>query len=180
MSSNITVQRICQHCGIEFTARTTVTQCCSLSCSQKLYKAKKKVAKIETSNTETRQIISKPIEEIKTKEFLSISDTCKLLGISRRTVYRLIERNTILAGKAGRRTLIPRSEINKLFELPAPKKAEPISFDITGCYNMGEAQSKFGISEKTLLEIVKRNQIPKYRRGKFAYIPKTAIDKLFA
>jgi excisionase family DNA binding protein len=49
------------------------------------------------------------------KEFLSIQETCKLLGISRRTVYRMFDRGEIKKGKAGTRTLIKRSEIDKLF-----------------------------------------------------------------
>ncbi len=31
MSSNIKLQRICQHCGNEFTAKTTVTQYCGVN-----------------------------------------------------------------------------------------------------------------------------------------------------
>ena len=69
MSSNIKVQRICQHCGNEFTARTTVTQYCSDTCSKRAYKARIKAAKIESSNKETQQIKTRPIEELKAKEF---------------------------------------------------------------------------------------------------------------
>ena len=45
MSSNIAIQRICQHCGKEFTARTTVTQYCSDDCAKRAYKARIKAAK---------------------------------------------------------------------------------------------------------------------------------------
>lgn len=41
MSSKIEVQRICQYCKKEFTARTTVTKYCSHKCNQRAYKAKK-------------------------------------------------------------------------------------------------------------------------------------------
>lgn len=117
MSSNIQVQRICQHCGIEFTARTTVTQYCGDNCSKRAYKARIKVSKIEASNKQTQRIKNQSIEELKSKAFLSISDTCKLVGISRRTVYRMIERNELITGKAGRRTIIKRSDLEQvLFE----------------------------------------------------------------
>lgn len=117
MSSNIQVQRICQHCGVEFTARTTVTQYCGDYCSKRAYKARIKASKIEASNKQTQRIKNQPIEELKAKAFLSISDTCKLIGISRRTVYRMIERNELIIGKAGRRTVIRRSDLEQiLFE----------------------------------------------------------------
>lgn len=78
MSSNIQVQRICQQCGKEFTARTTVTKTCSDSCAKKLYRAKQKAAKIETSDTEARQIKTRLIEELKAKDILTIAETANI------------------------------------------------------------------------------------------------------
>jgi excisionase family DNA binding protein len=115
MSSNIEIQRICGYCGNEFTARTTTTRYCSHKCNSRDYKAKVKANKIDKSNTETRQAIVKPIEELKSKPFLSIAETGKLLGISRRTIYRMMQRNELRAGKAGKRRIIQRTEIDKLF-----------------------------------------------------------------
>ena len=185
MSSNIQVQRICQHCGKEFTARTTVTQYCSDTCSKRAYKARLKVSKIEASNKQTQRIKNQPIEELKAKAFLSIADTCKLIGISRRTVYRMIERGELITGKAGKRTIIRRSDLEQLlFEQPrtvAPqpeKQPEQKQFDISDCYNLTEVQDKYGISETALQNLIKRNSIPKIKKGWFAYVPKTVIDKL--
>ena len=187
MSSNIQVQRICQHCGKEFTARTTVTQYCSDTCSKRVYKARLKVSKIEASNKQTQRIKNQPIEELKAKAFLSIADTCKLIGISRRTVYRMIERGELITGKAGKRTIIRRSDLEQLlFEQPrtvAPqpeKQPEQKQFDISDCYNLTEVQDKYGISETALQNLIKRNSIPKIKKGWFAYVPKTVIDKLLS
>jgi len=80
MSTNIKVQRICQLCGKEFTARTTVTQFCSDTCAKRAYKAMIKDKKIESSNQEIKQIKEKPIEEIKAKDFLTARDVAKLLN----------------------------------------------------------------------------------------------------
>lgn len=116
MSTNISIQRICQHCGTEFTARTTRTRYCSHACNRRAYKANVKDLKIELSDRETRRIKERPFDELKAREFLSITDTCKLLGISRRTVYRMLGRGELRAGKAGKRTIIMRSEIDSLFQ----------------------------------------------------------------
>ena len=78
-----------------------------------------------------------------------------MIGISRRTVYRMIERGELITGKAGKRTIIRRSDLEQLlFEQPrtvAPqpeKQLEQTQFDIADCYNLAEVQSKYGISEK--------------------------------
>ena len=71
MSSNIEIQRICEYCNKEFTARTTSTKYCSHKCNQRHYKAKVKQAKIENSNKETLKMTLFPLEQLKTKEFLT-------------------------------------------------------------------------------------------------------------
>jgi excisionase family DNA binding protein len=188
MSSNIKIQRICQHCGNEFTARTTVTQLCSAVCRKRAYKERVKAAKIEGSNKETQRIKSQPIEQLKAKAFLSIADTCKLIGISRRTVYRMIERGELITGKAGKRTIIRRSDLEQvIFDkfqpvTPQPVTPQPVQkqYDILECYNLTEVQSKYSISEKALHNLIKRNNIPKMKKGWFAYVPKNIIDKLLS
>jgi hypothetical protein len=84
MSSNIKVQRVCQHCGNEFTARTTSTKYCSHKCNKAAYKANLRANKVEESNKETQRIKTKPVDELKAKVYLSIAETCKLIGISSR------------------------------------------------------------------------------------------------
>lgn len=114
MSSNIKVQRICHYCEQEFTALTTVTKYCSHKCSQRAYKVRKRAEKVKKSNVETVQIKNQPIEQLKAKEFLSINEVSQLVGISRRTIYRLIEQGNLTKLKIGSRTLIKRSAVNEL------------------------------------------------------------------
>jgi len=161
MSSNIEVQRICQHCEQEFIARTTVTKYCSKVCASKASKARKRAEKIKRSNTETTRIITQPIEQLKAKEFLSIKEVCQLVGISRRTVYRLIEQGDLKKIKVGSRTLIKRSALNRLLnnrETGKPEIPEQQindlnewkqagAFDIKDCYTLTEVQDKYGVSE---------------------------------
>jgi excisionase family DNA binding protein len=116
MSSNLQVQRICQHCGNEFTARTTVTQYCSLACASKAHKAKKRAERVEASNKETLVIKAKPLEVIKAKEFLTVREVASLLNCSVRSAYHYIESGTIKAVNLGQRTTrVKRTEIDKLF-----------------------------------------------------------------
>jgi excisionase family DNA binding protein len=183
MSSNIKVQRICQHCGNDFTARTTTTLYCSKRCNGAAYKAKERAGKVEVSNRETQRIKSKPIEELKAKEFLTVREVARLLNCSVRSAYYYIESGTIKAVNLGQRvTRVKRSEIDKLFEQPQPvtPKPEQNQFDISDCYTITEVQHKYGISDNALNNIIKRNSIPKVKKGWFAYVPKTVIDKLLS
>ena len=116
MSSNITVQRICQYCGNEFTARTTVTRTCSDNCAKRLYKQKQRAVKVGESNKETIAIKTKPIEVIKAKEFLTVKDAASLLNCSIRSVYRHLGKGNIRAVNLSQRLIrVKRSEIDKLF-----------------------------------------------------------------
>lgn len=185
MSSKIEVQRICQHCGKEFTARTTTTLYCSHKCNSAAYKAKLRTVKVEISNKETQRIKTQPIEELKAKEFLSVRDVSKLIGCSRQNVYLLINAGKLKATNIlEKKTIVKRSDLDKLFEetvTPQPEsKDEPIQYNILDCYNLTEIQNKYGISEKALYDIIKRNNIPKVKKGGFAYVPKTLIDKLLS
>jgi len=115
MSSNIRITRICEQCGNQFEARKTTTKTCSDNCAKRRYKAQKRNLKIEASNSEVQQVIDKPIENLKNHEFLTIDETALLIRISRRTLYRLIDRNELSITKLGRRSVIRRSDVDNLF-----------------------------------------------------------------
>jgi len=181
MSSNIQVQRICQHCNKEFTARTTVTKFCSTDCAKKAYKVRIRKEKIEVSNQETKKIISKPIEEIKAKEFLSVSDVAKLIGCSRQAVYNMINSKRLYAvNLMEKKTIINRNDLyNFLYQQPLkPINSESDNYSISDCYTLTEVQKKYNISDNALHAIVRRNNIPKIKSGIYSYVPKTIIDKL--
>ncbi len=115
MSSNIRLEKTCQHCGKNFVAKTTVTQFCSDNCAKRAYKARLRSAKVETAIQKENEL--KPFNPIvNQKDFLSIKETCQLIGASRWTIYRMIDAGNIKAAKLGSRTIIARKEINNLFK----------------------------------------------------------------
>jgi excisionase family DNA binding protein len=117
MSSNIRVQRVCEYCGNDFTAKTTVTRFCSDNCSKRAYKQRTKNQKINNSNKQTFKIKAQSIELVQAREFLSVKDVSFLLGCSRRSVYRLINIGKLKAvNLSDRITRIKRTEINKLLD----------------------------------------------------------------
>lgn len=179
MSSKIKIQRVCKHCGIKFIAKTTVTNYCSHSCNQKAYKKRKREEKVKASNIETNYIISQPIEELKIKPFLSITDTSKILGVSRRTIYRMIERKELIIAKAGTRTIIRRSDIDDLFGKPLPIREKKEPQPVTEFYTVKEVQEKYAIKYGRLNTIIKQNGIPKTIHNGKLRVSKRHLDKYF-
>lgn len=195
MSSNIKVQRICQHCQTEFAARTTVTKYCSHRCGSAANKALKRAEKVQKSNNETKQTKTKPIEELKAKEFLTVSDVSKLVGCSRQNVYKLINTGKLKATNIlEKKTIVRRCDLDGLFTetdysnfIGLEKQVKEMydwkqagAFDITDCYTINEVMETFGISETALQNLIKRNGIPKIKKGWYAYVPKPIIDKLLS
>lgn len=194
MSSNIKVKRICLQCGEEFIARTTVTKYCSDNCAKRAYKANLRAEKIQASNQETHRTRIKPIEELKAKEYLTVRDVATLLNSSLRTIYRLIDQRNIKAiNLAKRKTLVKRSDLDRLFTDPEPHmsadkleldqektdgQVRTRQFDIANSYSLPEILSKYHISGKALNELIKLNGIPKIKIGWDSYLPMADIDKL--
>ena len=184
MSSNLKVQRICQNCGLEFIAKTTFTIYCSHRCNRLAYKIKERAAKLEGSNKETQRLKLIPFEELNMKPFLSINEAAKLLGISRRTIYRMIDRKELNPGKAGARTILRRIDLETIFKKVKSENADtsnpalPKTYQFEDCYNLNEIIGKYGISYAALRNLVNRNNIPKIMDGRFLLLPKEMIDKI--
>lgn len=117
MSSNIEIERVCEYCKQLFKAKTTATRYCSHQCNSRGYKANVKGLKIKLSNIETKNTTTSAIDFINAKEYLSIRDARVLIGISTRSLYRLIKNKQLHIDKIGTRTIIQRREINKLFKI---------------------------------------------------------------
>lgn len=123
------------------------------------------------------------IETIKAKEFLTVRDVSILLNCSIRTAYYLIANGTIKSVNISqRKTLIKRTEIDKLFISPQAieVQSESVQYEISDCYTLTEIQTKFRISNGALYNLIKRNNLPKIKKWKFTYVPKHLIDKLLS
>ena len=157
MSSNILVKRVCKLCKVLFDAKTTVTLYCSDSCRKKAYKLKKKEEKITSSNLETQSELIKPIEQIFNKPYLSIEEASQLFGISRRTIYRMIDKNEITLAKK-------------------PIREKRL---ITEFYSIKEIEEKYLLKYRRLYEIIKKQNIPTTLHLGKLQVSKFHIDKYF-
>ena len=179
--SKLKIPKVCEYCGKRFEAKTVATRFCSKECGHKADNARKKAERKEVK----RQTL---IEEIpNNRPYISISEAVILFDISRDTIYRLVRMGKIPAINLGERlTRISRVHLETMFtpltvvpDVPEkqPKKME---YSQTDCYAIGEISEKFGISLSTVNKTIRRNSIPRRQIGKFVYVPKVEIDKIFA
>lgn len=190
MSTNIRITRICEYCSAEFTARTIKTRFCSHTCNSRAYKARKREEKLHSVQKAVDKVASIHIEDINKKEFLSISEACDLMGLSRWTLWRAIKNNELKAASIGNRKLIRRVDIDALFkhtsneisnewDTTSAEQLTNISFDRSNYYTISEAQEKYRMSASAFYDLLKRNQVNKMRKGRFVYVAKSEIDPLF-
>lgn len=186
MSSNISITRICQHCGIDFQARTTVTKYCSDNCAKKAYKLRIKTAKIKISEDETKVIRDKPVTDLQFKDYLNVREVAILLGCSERSIYSMIDSGRLKAVNLLQRKIrIHRQDLEIIFENPnlvvVPKSDKidlhkPLSDE--DCYNIGQIIQSYKINSSTLYSILKRNNVQKVQIGKCVYVSKEIIHSL--
>ena len=119
MSSNIRIKKICQHCDIIFTAKTTVTKFCSDVCAKANYKKRLKEQKIDMSRTATKHQLLPVGDNLEgsnylskqSKEIISLLELSAMTGLSKRTFYRLMKDKKFPRLKIGQRLLFKKIEV---------------------------------------------------------------------
>ena len=179
--SKLKIPKVCEHCGKQFEAKTVITRFCSKECAHKADNARKKA---ERKEVKQQELIAKIPSN---RPYISIAEAVLLFGISRDTIYRLVRMGKIPAINLGERlTRISRVHIETMFAplavVPTVLEKQPKKMDYSQaeCYTIGEITAKFGISPSTVSSAIRRNSIPKKQIGKFVYVPKNEIDKIFA
>ena len=117
MSGNIRIPKICIECNNAFIAQKTFTQFCSKKCTSKAYKRKKRNEKVDADpNQIVKEAMGVDMALIQSKEYLSIKETCFLLGISRMSLYRYIKNKTIVPSSIGGKVIIKKEVITNLIK----------------------------------------------------------------
>jgi transposase len=65
-------------------------------------------------------------------------------------------------------------------EKPQEQQPVKLQYEPSECYTINEISEKYGVSLSTVSNTIRRNSIPKRQIGKFVYVPKEQIDKIFA
>ena len=188
------IKKICEHCGLEFIAQTTVTRYCSKTCNSRAYKIN--VRELREKLTEATQEISKPQSKpkedpnsyfaLKTLDYLTVKEASILLKCDKRTVYRMVKNGSIPAANLSiRKIRLLKKDIDALFEIK-PKIIQNPTEDLEkiewtplkDCFTMGQIQKEYNISPTSLKNLIERHNIPKFQKGKFVYVPRVKIEHI--
>mgnify|MGYP000897334527 CR=1 FL=1 len=120
------------------------------------------------------------------RELISVSEAVVLFGISKSSIHRLIKQNIIRSVNLGKRlTRINKTELEKLLspiiinENDKQQKELPKKYKKEDCYTLSQVSEKFSANPSTVNSIIERFNISKEKIGKFVYVPKVEIDKIF-
>jgi len=182
--SKLKIPKICEQCHKPFEAKTITTRFCSNLCASKNGKEQKKQEK--ERREKEKKLEENGIDTIQCENFISLKEATVLFGISKSTIHRLIKQKLIHSVNLGERlTRINKIELEKLFspiiidENDKQEKELPKKYKKEDCYTLSQVSEKFGANPSTVTSIIKKFNIPKEKIGKFVYVPKVEIDKIF-
>lgn len=161
MSSNIRLNKICQHCEKQFTAKTTVTKYCGDECAKRAYKKRKRQEKITKS-------ISNPEPSFAAAyniDYFTILDIMNYFNISKSSAQRLIKRNNLPKKKIGRWVYIKKSHLEGIFS-----SNEELNF-----VSIQEASELLQISLRTMERYLADKKIRSIKRGKHRLVSKDSV-----
>ncbi len=117
MSSNIRINKVCQHCNRVFIAKTTVTKFCSDQCAKSNYKKRQKDARIGESQADTERQLAEGRQQTGgalvngSAEMVGIGGLSAVTGLSERTIFRLIKDPAFPRVKIGKRLLFKKDAV---------------------------------------------------------------------
>ncbi|WP_370626513.1 helix-turn-helix domain-containing protein [Chitinophaga sp. sic0106] len=110
MTSNMRLNKVCQHCHQEFIARTMLTRYCSHTCNRIAYKQAKRDQKLQSA---IHHVSAQPMpvinyETIADKPLLNLNEAAQLLNISPLTLRRWLKAGKITSIRKGKKHLFDK------------------------------------------------------------------------
>lgn len=184
MTGKFEYKKVCNFCGNEFVAQKSTTKYCSERCAKR---GNKEENRQERLRKESEAIKERNRQNLLAQENLSLTDAAVLLGISRPTLYKLLNDRGVELLRISKRTIrVKKSDLLNLYQ-KATEKPTPINTPIAEInrvkedyITVAEALQLFKISNTYLYNKIRAKQIqPVIIKGK-AHYPKNVLQKLFA
>lgn len=116
------IQKVCLHCKGVFTARKTITKFCSLDCAQKDYKQRMRTLRINDAKEKARKEMTDVVDGKNTsrpgtvlqmgeKLLINVNELALVIGMSRRTIFNLMEDKKFPRIKVGRKLLFDKNQV---------------------------------------------------------------------
>ena len=183
MDSPKTYSKVCQHCGRIFQTTEFAGKFCSDACAKKAYKVRRKQ---QFQAEESAAIKEQRRKELAEKENLSITEAAQLLGVSRNTIYSLIDTAGIQLMRISKRTIrIRREDLDKLYD--SKRVISPLTHSIQEIeeakaeqlISRSEIIATYEISDAYFFKKMKENGIKCQMISGIGYYPQADIKRLF-
>lgn len=163
--------RLCRNCGKEFTTNISTIYCCCTEC-RKAFSETNRNLSYTISAREAK--LNKERARLSSKDYLSITQAAKLLGVSRPTIYKRISLGDIQVIRLSPRSVrIRRSDI--LPEPPKPVHVSPHAILLTPA----QIAAQYAISESWFYKKIKTTGIRPVRQKGRSYYLQSDVQPVF-
>lgn len=168
----------CQYCGNTFLSKVKTSRYCSNACRcSDRYLRQREEARHKEEDTAKERIR----QDLKSKDYLSITQAANLLGVSRPTIYKRIDSGEIEVIRLGARTVRIRRE-----DLTAPEKIiTPLNTPVPeirkakeGLVTIDEAAPLFGLSKGAVYYHLRKTDIQPVKIGPWSYYRLKDLENL--
>ena len=116
MSSDMRIKKVCQFCKDTFIAKQHRTKFCSHRCGQLNYKQHARDEKIAATVEAVKEQVSQPArikipQPIIEKALIPMKELALVIGISERTIFRLVKDAAFPKIKIGKRLLFQKEKV---------------------------------------------------------------------
>jgi len=176
------VPKKCPYCGNVFMPKTIWTVYCSRHC---IKSAERKREKEHREKKRLKEIAESIPEE---QPYLTVSQAVAIFAIARITLYSHIRHGIIPVVRTSKRGMrINRKDLESRYATrvqqenptPLPPRVKLYNLEPENCYTIGEATEKFKVGSTFVFNAVRKYGIPMRQIGRFVYVPKEELDRIF-
>jgi excisionase family DNA binding protein len=179
--AKVKIQKTCKWCGKIFYGFNLSGMYCSHDCSTRARNArirsKKAEEKQKLDTLETNELYTGTV----TKQYLTVSDTAKLLGVSRPTIYSYLNQRILTPLLLGKRMYIRKAEVQEKVHAYVTQRISPkvLAGLENEVYTTEEMAAKFGISQDWIRKKARQLGITPIKFRRHNLWDRTEVDKKF-
>ncbi len=144
------IEKKCLWCGGTYIAHTMYSRYCSKQCNGATYKSRIREEKLKKLQEENESSVPH-VKKVDSKEYFTPREAATLLGLGKTTIYRYLVNETIKSLHLKRKTIIRRSDLEKLFDEAAPyRKQKSKVKENQEYYTMKEIEAKYPLKKKAI------------------------------
>lgn len=173
----ILVTKVCMHCGKVFQTISSAVKYCSDRCAKNAKEEQKRTERIQRQKQEA---LERRHTSLLSQEFINITDAATLIGVSRPTVYKMIEDGRIEAVRFGER--IVRIKVASLSNPAAPvlreKPKTQFAVSKDNLISKNQVMEEYQISDTQFYRLIKPHSLQAIYIDGLSYFSEPKIRKI--